>query len=394
MNDGALPGHGETAGSASLPTDDQMAEFRVMQGDPLTVADRARVLMDHLITGKYAQQDRFRDIAAKLLSLGLRPRAREILEQAWNALGELQRATGRKHDRGVIAGNLSLITEDRGTRLRWMVLAHFDDMLKNHKTGMARQALAEMFGLTLSQIAQLDELAELCAKECSGKWNAREGFAEFALIRATTTQLLAGSVTASTAESEFPLSPPFFAALADHINADGLSKQLKGDALEELAAYVALLIPGCTVAHKVLDLDDVGESDLLVANRAATHTLYSELFGRHFIIECKNWDALDVGVKEIGYFIVRVQLTHCRFGIMFSKNGITGNAEQQSAARGLIRRAYHESGILCVVVEAADFDRLKSGELSPSALLIRKVEEFRFGQPRHAKRADDGEHTK
>ena len=89
-----------------------------------------------------------------------------------------------------------------------------------------------------------------------------------------------------------------------------------------------------------------------------------------------------MGVSDVGYFLYRMRLTHVRFGVILAKAGITGTEEDERAARGIIRKAFHEDSSICVVVEESDLESLLSQHLSFSSLLIERVERVRFGKAR------------
>ncbi|MCI0562084.1 MAG: hypothetical protein MN733_26655, partial [Nitrososphaera sp.] len=104
------------------------------------------------------------------------------------------------------------------------------------------------------------------------------------------------------------------------------------------------------------------------------------LLGRHFLVECKNWDE-SVGVRDVGYFLYRMRLTHCSFGVIFAKDNISGKkGKGEIAARSLIRRAFHEDGNTCVVLDRNDLEGLAKRETTFWSMLLSKIELFRFGK--------------
>lgn len=137
----------------------------------------------------------------------------------------------------------------------------------------------------------------------------------------------------------------------------------------------------CTYVN-VVDSAGAFETDLVVRNVGERSTIDLDVFGRHFIAECKNWTTT-VGVAHVGYFLYRLRLTQSIFGVLFAKSGITGDDTPTALknARALIRRAFDQDGIACAVVAGADIDRLVEGETTIVRLLLRKVEEIRFGRP-------------
>ena len=80
-----------------------------------------------------------------------------------------------------------------------------------------------------------------------------------------------------------------------------------------------------------------------------------------------------------------MRLTHAKFGVIFAPKGITGKDDEDKNARALVRRAFHQDGNTCVVIDGRDLDRLVTENRSFYWLLIDKYEEFRFGKPRESK---------
>jgi hypothetical protein len=165
--------------------------------------------------------------------------------------------------------------------------------------------------------------------------------------------------------------------LIEQIDSVAINTTEKGDTLENLASYLFLLIPGHVPRRNLLDLDNSFETDIVVRNLGMNSNVYSDLLGRHFLIECKNWEE-KVGVKDVGYFLYRIRLTHSSFGVIFAKSGITGK-EDSRAAYSLIRKSFHEDGSLCIVVDKSYLSRLAEGQTTFWSLLLELIEINRFG---------------
>src|SRR5690606_4277289 len=104
----------------------------------------------------------------------------------------------------------------------------------------------------------------------------------------------------------FPLCKAYFNILFNELEKHS-GKNEKGEALERLAYYLFLLIPGCVPRKNARDADNTHETDLVVLNRHPTSNLAVELFGRHIAVECKNWKH-SVGVPDVGYFLHKLHL--------------------------------------------------------------------------------------
>jgi hypothetical protein len=152
------------------------------------------------------------------------------------------------------------------------------------------------------------------------------------------------------------------------------TNEIKGDSLETIASYLFLLIPGWIPRRNLRN--EAFETDIVVRNYSPTADLMADIFGRDFIVECKNWKD-PIGVKDLGYFLLRMSLTHAKFGVLFSRQGITGN--DTTDAKSLLKRAFHESNSICVVVTLEDLRDLEKGGATFRSLLFKRMEEIRFG---------------
>lgn len=179
----------------------------------------------------------------------------------------------------------------------------------------------------------------------------------------------------------FPLCKTYYGAFLDYINnlGQGVSSTERGKELELLATYLFLLIPGCSPRHDVKDQQKVHQTDLIILNRHPAVNLTTELFGRHIVVECKNWQEA-VSVSEVGYFLHKLHLMHASCGVLLAKSGITGNKDDETGAKQLIRRSFHEDHTLCVVVTQNDLKRLRDENITFRDLLIQLTDEFRFGK--------------
>jgi len=90
-----------------------------------------------------------------------------------------------------------------------------------------------------------------------------------------------------------------------------------------------------------------------------------------------------VGVRDVGYFLYRMRLTHAKFGVILAKKGITGTDTDEKAAHDLIRKAFHEDGNTCVVLDRADLGTLAKGQTVFWPMLLERIERIRFGKPKN-----------
>jgi hypothetical protein len=184
-----------------------------------------------------------------------------------------------------------------------------------------------------------------------------------------------------TSIPEFAPCIPYLERLYEQANRDDLpSSTDKGNALEYLASYLFLLIPGFLPRRKVIPETRDFENDLVVSNLRPSGNLEAELFGRDFLVECKNWNK-KIGVSEVGYFLYRMRLTHTKFGVIFAKNGITGHNARAAYAENLLRRAFHEDSALCIIIENSDIENIVNEKTMFRSLLMEKTNQLRFGKP-------------
>gem|GEM_PF-5546187 len=318
---------------------------------------------------------------------GLFAASEALLLEWWNDFGLRQRMEGRRLYRAAIANRLTehfLIRAEKGMALRWALHTQADDILEGHSKGggTGKDTLRTTFGMSEAELHHLNRIADECRHEIEesfgGDWSNAVGFAEEVIRRFTqsgATQLLAQSGSML----EFPISPAYFSALLDDIDAKEPRGKSKGDALEDVAFYLAMLLPSCIPHRGLLEGQRTFETDLVVSNYSLSTSLTSELFGRHFLIDCKNWEK-SVGIRDVGYFLYRMRLTHAKFGIIFARKGLS--TKDEKVGHELIRRAFHEDERVCVVIDRDDFELLRRKEQSFLWMLMEKFEQHRFGRPR------------
>lgn len=153
------------------------------------------------------------------------------------------------------------------------------------------------------------------------------------------------------------------------------SSQDKGRTLEELAAFLFSSVPSLHCKHRNLRTRS-SEIDLVIEYQKSTFSipLFEEL-GRYFFIECKNWSS-PVGAAPVRDFIGKMLKSRTRLGILFAKNGITGEGTGLDALRE-IQSAYDRDGIFLLVLSLSDLGEIKNGG-DFIALLDLKSDKLRF----------------
>jgi hypothetical protein len=314
--------------------------------------------------------------------------ATSILINGWNFLSSIQAAEGERIYRAGLAMYLAkayLRMKDKGAATRWALLTQADDLLGEHQGGggAGRQLLLSALGVTQAGLDQLARIAnENLAEVKAGGWRIRHAYPEDLVTKfAFRTPDHAQVFATPTFEFEYPLNAAYLTALISAGNEEGISDQEKGRRFEDVATYLFILLPGLVPRRNVLEEDRGFETDIVVRDLTPNSTVVSELLGRHFLVECKSW-AVPVGVADVGYFLYRIRITHARFGVLFARHGITGNEHQQTAAHSLLRKAFHEDGTVCIVIEQDAIDSLANGEESAWAMILERIERLRFGKPR------------
>jgi len=313
--------------------------------------------------------------------------AEAILLDLWEMLSQRQEEESTHVNRAMISQYMTELQHTRGERgsaFRWALHTQADDVLGDHSQGggFGRQWLRGAFGISDSELGILNGIAAGCRAEAmSDGWATPSGFPEEVVRRLATEQAAGSGLFAKTiSDVEFHLSSPYLRVLLERTDSGG--KQAKGDAAEDAISYLCGLLPGCVPRRNVLDSKLTYEFDLIVQNLSVREHLVARSFGGTFLVECKNW-CETVGSQEVGYFLLRMNLTRTSFGIIFSSSGISKGRAGDMAATSLITRAFHQNGSLCVAVSRDDLDRLASAKRrSFQQLLFDKIEVLRYGKPR------------
>jgi hypothetical protein len=150
--------------------------------------------------------------------------------------------------------------------------------------------------------------------------------------------------------AEYRISPKYVKRLHAGLG-DGTGK-----AMELLGHYLVSSIPGCRahMRHRTnsTDLDVTG------AFEGPVQDFRSDI-GRYFVCECKDWRE-PASVTAFAKFSRILDSTKCRFGILFSREGLSGTDESKNAKREQ-QKLFQDRGIVVVVVDDADLRRIIDG---------------------------------
>lgn len=157
-----------------------------------------------------------------------------------------------------------------------------------------------------------------------------------------------------------------------------------GKALENLTDYLLSCIPGCRTAKRKSSYST--DYDIVCSLEGPDVDFRSD-FGRYFICECKDWKN-PAGFPEIAKFARVLDSIKARFGILFSREGISGQAETTDARREQLK-VFQDRGLVIVVVDLADIQFIARGG-NFITLLREKYEQVRLDLPPTPKRNNHG----
>ena len=189
----------------------------------------------------------------------------------------------------------------------------------------------------------------------SDAWNASQqnpqaqGFPEWALQE--LDQKWMTEYPSSAEASLYVANPAYCGWLLSKLGAGD------GKALERLAHYLLNCIPGFRAKMRMRT--PATDYDVLCAVEGPTYDFRSEL-GRYFLCECKDWNRA-ADVTTVQKFAGVLRTAKCRFGIIFSKNGISGQGGMKYAARELLKITQQQNGVIIVTITEADLKDVSAG---------------------------------
>lgn len=146
-----------------------------------------------------------------------------------------------------------------------------------------------------------------------------------------------------------------------------------GKTLERLADYMLACVPGFrTSMRKITQQTDY---DLVCTVEGINIDFRSDL-GRYFVCKCKDWNEA-VSFSVFAKFCRVLDSVKAKFGILFSKNGISGRGKKRFADLEQIK-VYQDRGLVIVVIDKEDINSVCSGTNFLS-LLQKRYEAVRLG---------------
>lgn len=129
-----------------------------------------------------------------------------------------------------------------------------------------------------------------------------------------------------------------------------------GRDLERLAEYLLSCMPGCRTKRR--QRSGSTDYDLVCSMEGFDVDFRSEL-GRYFVCECKDWSS-PADFSTIAKFCRVLDSTKARFGILFSRHGITGARRTAYAEREQLK-VFQDRGVVVIAVTEHDVRRVVEG---------------------------------
>ncbi len=380
------------------------ASFNDFRFDPLEFEVKAREVLESLYApgayydlreGKRLKNPHgpFHSIAHFLFLRRYTSSAIDILTGRWEELAALQSPVHQIYRASISnqLGEYYLLLNDQGAALRWFLLTYADDLLGGFDGGNGKQKLKATLGMSPEQLNRLSEQADKNKSEVQKRndWSIAEGYAEDVIVHfmLDNPEFINLFAKASSVES-FPLSKTYFSKLLQLAKDRSADSDTRGRRLENLVAYLLWLVPAWIPLRNVQDSRQISEHDFVVRNLNRGVTVPS-LLGDYFLVECKNKHSTPkatgkMSSSEVGYFLYRMHCNDCKFGMIFSWEGLSGTSKEAKAERrnavGLTEKGFHRDGITCIVLDKNHYEALADGRKTFLGLLVELIEEFRFGK--------------
>ena len=129
-----------------------------------------------------------------------------------------------------------------------------------------------------------------------------------------------------------------------------------GEILERLAEYTLSCMPGCKTTRR--QKTESTDYDVICSMEGFEVDFRSEL-GRYFVCECKDWNK-PADFTTIAKFCRVLDSVKSRFGILFSKTGISGEGKTKYAEREQVK-VFQDRGMVIVVIDKGDLGQIAEG---------------------------------
>lgn len=137
---------------------------------------------------------------------------------------------------------------------------------------------------------------------------------------------------------------------------NGISTVQQGRSLEDLVCYVFSKMPGITITHRnQLNTFHSEEIDVALWNEKRRGVF--DFLPNVIMVEAKNWSR-PVGSTEVSWFDQKLRNRGLAFGILVALRGVTGKAEDQTAAHQVIASSLRDQRRI-ILITADDLLNLR-----------------------------------
>lgn len=130
----------------------------------------------------------------------------------------------------------------------------------------------------------------------------------------------------------------------------------RGEVLERLAEYILSCMPGCRTTRR--QRTESTDFDIICSMEGFEVDFRSE-FGRYFVCECKDWGK-PADFTTLAKFCRVLDSVKSRFGILFSKRGISGKGKTKYAEREQLK-VFQDRGMVIIVIDHNDLKHVGNG---------------------------------
>jgi hypothetical protein len=160
--------------------------------------------------------------------------------------------------------------------------------------------------------------------------------------------------------TEVPSAAEAFVYLANESYVQWLLGELgssRGEALEFLAEYLLSCMPGCRTRRRARS----GSTDYdVVCSMDGFEVDFRSELGRYFVCECKDWNS-PADFTTMAKFCRVLDSFKAKFGILFSKSGVSGENTTEFAAREQLK-VFQDRGIVVAIVDLKDLQSVAAGQ--------------------------------
>jgi hypothetical protein len=132
----------------------------------------------------------------------------------------------------------------------------------------------------------------------------------------------------------------------------------KGAALEDVVISSFCKVRGIGFLRRD-QVNNAGSSEIDILLFNQRHPLGLPFLSDYLIFECKNWVAA-VDSTTVTSFVAKVRAARLELGVLVAANGITGDAQQRTAANDIIRQVFDRDNIKILVITRAEIESFRS----------------------------------